>query len=374
MLTGRAWHPREMNDLWARVVPASARLAYVLTGDAERAESIACRTFVRLRARFQDLRDPYAIEMSMRRTAVRLATRPRGTDAHGGPDERLWRAFLGIRRRRRAALALRFLERLDVDAIADVLGCSPSGARALIERGLGDLGPAASPGAEVRDELATMLVERAEGLRVPVEFRPRVARRARLFRAATLVATATLTVGVGAGAVTGARALAAYDGADEDRARLELANEEFDVNPRPVTVRSDLSPIGAPEWCPPAGEFGAPTDMDLLDVEGAATRFGIALALGYDSARTQSLRSPAGPPVGTWPRPTEATLRLVQSGSASADPALIRACGPSAAEHTWKVVLRDARAADGDDVLAVYLVKWNDMWKVWATLRGPSRD
>ena len=373
LLIWPSWHPKKMNDLWTRVVPSSARLAYALTGDAERAESIGYQAFVRLRARFQDLRDPYAIEMSMRRTVVRLASRRRRGAPHGGSDDRLWQAFLGIRRRRRAALALSFLERLDVDAIADVLGCSPAGARALIERGLADLGPAASPGAEVADELRTVLAARIEGLRVPVEFRPRVARRARLLRTGAVVAIAAVALGTGAGAVTGARALAAYAAVDEE-ARRELGREEFVENPPPARAPSDLSPVGAPGWCPPAGDFGAPSDQDLLDVEGAATRFGIALALGYDSVRTQSLRPPGAPAVGEWPPPTEATLRLVQTASASADAALIGACGPGAAEDTWKVVLRERGAKEGDDVLAVYLVKASDMWKVWATLRGPSRD
>lgn len=359
-----------MTDLWAGVVPVSTRLAFVLTGDRERAARIARRTFVRLRARFQDLRDPYTIEMWTRRSVVRQArrVRPPASDGDGSHEARLWNAFLALRRRRRAALALRLLEGMADDQIADVLGCSPSGARSLIDHGLAALEPHAAVPAEVEDEVAALIVARGEKVQSEPYDHPRTARRARLLRAAVVVAAAALGIGL----VAGGRVLLESLWGDRDGLSVELAQDDLDGGPAPAEP-TDLSPAVTPGWCPPVHRMRSLGPDDRMGASAAARNLGVSLGKGY-SISDQVLRARGVPSPSGWPRPQSGRQQILQSAPASTDLLLVDECGGAVADRTWKVVMREFEEIGTNNVFVVYLTKTRGGWKAWATLVGEARS
>jgi RNA polymerase sigma-70 factor (sigma-E family) len=147
---------RVLAELYERHVPASGRLAYLLTGDRAMAEDLVQEAFVRVVGRFRHLRVPDAFEAYLRRTIVNLHTsqlrRRRLERAYleregraaelsiTNPDvdarEELWRAMLALPPRQRAAVVLRFYEDLSERETADALGCSPSAAKSLVARAM----------------------------------------------------------------------------------------------------------------------------------------------------------------------------------------------------------------------------------------------
>lgn len=145
-------------ELYVRYAPPAQRLAYLLTGDPSRAEDLVQEAFVRMVGRFAHLRAPDAFDAYLRRTIVNLHTsylrrlrlernyveRERKavgrSSVDAAPDlgvrEDLWRALLDLPPRQRAALVLRFYEDLSERETAEVLGCSPAAAKALVARGM----------------------------------------------------------------------------------------------------------------------------------------------------------------------------------------------------------------------------------------------
>jgi len=148
--------PGSMAELYARYVPAGIRLAFLLTGDRNRADDLAHEAFVRCVGRFAHLRAHRAFEAYLRRAIVNLHTSgvrhlyverewlrregPRLASATASlPDiagrEDLWRALGTLPSRQRAALVLRYYEDLSENDTAEVLGCSVAAVKSLVARG-----------------------------------------------------------------------------------------------------------------------------------------------------------------------------------------------------------------------------------------------
>ena len=144
-----------LSDLYARHVPESVRLAYLLTGDRGVAEDLAQDAFVRVAGRFVHLRNPDAFGQYLQRTVVNLSknhVRRRSVerayvDARRGEPEvvddrpeaarmTVRRALLDLPERQRAAIVLRFWLDLPEDQAADVLRCRPGTFRSLVSRGM----------------------------------------------------------------------------------------------------------------------------------------------------------------------------------------------------------------------------------------------
>jgi RNA polymerase sigma-70 factor (sigma-E family) len=145
-----------MAELYARYVPAAIRLAYLLTGDAHRAEDLAHDAFVRCVGRFAHMRAQTAFDAYLRRAVVNLHTSrirrryverdwlrregpPLVHATTSMPDvesrEDLWRALRSLPARQRAALVLRYYEDLSEQDAAAALGCSVAAIKSLVSRG-----------------------------------------------------------------------------------------------------------------------------------------------------------------------------------------------------------------------------------------------
>lgn len=139
---------------------AVRRTAFLLCGDWHRADDLAQAAFVALHRKWRKIRDKAALDAYVRRTMVRamidesrrpwrrerfveeLPERP-VSDAEVG-DSVATRAVLldGLRRvppRQRAVLVLRFLEGLDVSAVAEALHCTEGTVKSQTSRGLATL-------------------------------------------------------------------------------------------------------------------------------------------------------------------------------------------------------------------------------------------
>jgi RNA polymerase sigma-70 factor (sigma-E family) len=133
------------------------RLAYLLTGDHDLAEDLVQDAFVKLIARFADLRNPESFDVYLRRTIVTLSyglfrrrrteraylARERGLAERTNdrpPDverqDELWTQLQRIAPRQRAALVLRYYEDLSEHQAAEVLGCSLRTVKSLVTRGI----------------------------------------------------------------------------------------------------------------------------------------------------------------------------------------------------------------------------------------------
>lgn len=139
----------------------AVRLAYLLSGDADRAQDLAQDAFVRLFSRPRLLRDPNAFTAYLRRTVTnvcisshRSATRERTrlertalatpsddtTEAavDGAPvsDSALWSAVQRLPARQRAAVVLRYWLDLSERDVAEALRCRPGTVKSLVARAL----------------------------------------------------------------------------------------------------------------------------------------------------------------------------------------------------------------------------------------------
>ncbi|GGM47017.1 RNA polymerase sigma24 factor [Longimycelium tulufanense] len=136
---------------------AVRRMAFLLCGDWHRADDLAQTAFVALHRRWRKVRDKAALDAYVRRTLVRAvideSRRPwrrerqvenlpdvSGSGPELGDAVATREALLGgLRRvppRQRAVLVLRFLEGLDVAAVAEALGCSEGTVKSQTARGL----------------------------------------------------------------------------------------------------------------------------------------------------------------------------------------------------------------------------------------------
>jgi RNA polymerase sigma-70 factor (sigma-E family) len=143
-----------LGELYARHAPDAVRLAYLLTGDRALAQDLVQEAFVRLFARFRDLRDPAAFPAYLRATVVNLARShfrrrrveraylAREARAPGMPQaevegrHELWQALQGLTPRQRAAIVLRYYEDLTEAQTADVLRCPVGTVKSLVSRGI----------------------------------------------------------------------------------------------------------------------------------------------------------------------------------------------------------------------------------------------
>jgi RNA polymerase sigma-70 factor (sigma-E family) len=151
---------QEFAEYFAARREAVRRTAYALCGDWHRADDLAQTAFVALHRRWRKIRDRGALDAYVRRTLVRAmideTRRPwrrerfveempevASTDGEVGDAVATRSALLdGLRRvppRQRAVLVLRFLEGLDVAAVAEALKCSEGTVKSQTARGLATL-------------------------------------------------------------------------------------------------------------------------------------------------------------------------------------------------------------------------------------------
>jgi RNA polymerase sigma-70 factor (sigma-E family) len=129
---------------------ALCRLAYLLTGDGDRAEEIVMDAFARSLARWRTVRDPRAY---VRRAVVNLCRNRRRraflerrppledrVDAITEPTDHIVRAVRALPPRQRAAIVLRYWQDLSDRDIADALGCSLGTVKSQLSKARATLG------------------------------------------------------------------------------------------------------------------------------------------------------------------------------------------------------------------------------------------
>jgi len=136
---------------------ALVRLAFILTGDSDEAQDVAQSVFLRLLS--SDLSNVLDLEAYARRAVVNeVLTRRRRvarfwrtapllatSSAVESPDSaivasaHLWGVLTRLSGRQRAVLVLRYLEDLDDQAIASLIGCSQATVRSIAARALAKL-------------------------------------------------------------------------------------------------------------------------------------------------------------------------------------------------------------------------------------------
>jgi len=146
----------DMAELYAVHAPSASRLAYFLTGDPHAAEDLVQDAFVRIFARFGNLRAPDSFQAYLNRTLINLSRkhlRRRGMENHvldrfrsSGADsfketdlaerDEMFRALKALPHRQREALVLRFYADLPESQVAAAMGCSSSAVNSLVTRGL----------------------------------------------------------------------------------------------------------------------------------------------------------------------------------------------------------------------------------------------
>lgn len=136
---------------------AMRRMAYLICGDWHRADDLAQNAFVALHRQWRKVRDKAALDSYMRRALIHAAIdesrRPwrrerlvdELPDAAMGTGEiaesvvnrqTLLAALRNVPPRQRAVLVLRFLEGLDIAAVAEVMKCSEGTVKSQSARGL----------------------------------------------------------------------------------------------------------------------------------------------------------------------------------------------------------------------------------------------
>ncbi len=146
-----------LGSLYEAEAAASTRLAYLLTSDVHAAEDLAHEAFVRIGRKLFGLRGPEHSRAYLYRTVVNLCrgrARRLRIERAGlqkltiderdyAPDiteqDEVWRALLRLPVRQRAALFLRYYEDLSEAQAAEILECSTSAIKSLVNRGLKEL-------------------------------------------------------------------------------------------------------------------------------------------------------------------------------------------------------------------------------------------
>jgi RNA polymerase sigma-70 factor (sigma-E family) len=150
----------KLAELYRTHAPAAGRLAYLMTGDAARAEDLVHDAFVKVIGRFGHLRDPEAFGVYLKRTVVNLANSyfrrrrlertheeaqraafasPLPASAGADFDEELWEAVLSLPAKQRAAIVLRFFEDFSEAQTADTMGVPVGTVKSMVSRGLQSL-------------------------------------------------------------------------------------------------------------------------------------------------------------------------------------------------------------------------------------------
>ena len=128
------------------------RVAYAMCGDWHHAEDIVQTALVKVYAQWSRVDSAKGPWSYARRAVVNAAIdesrrpwrRERSADCPpdravpepGGLDDALLEALSGLPARQRAAVVLRYIEGLDIDATAEVLGCSTGTVKSQSARGL----------------------------------------------------------------------------------------------------------------------------------------------------------------------------------------------------------------------------------------------
>lgn len=153
----RARGEDRLEALYSSHGAAAIRLAYVLTGDRHTAEDIAHEAFVKIGRKVFGLRDTQHERAYLLRTVINLCrghgrklrsersalSRVRNHSveasetAHG--DSPTWDAVKALPPRQRAALFLRYYQDLSEAQTAEVLDCSVSAVKSLVNRALNEL-------------------------------------------------------------------------------------------------------------------------------------------------------------------------------------------------------------------------------------------
>jgi len=140
----------EFESFYRDQLPRAVRLAHVMTGSNAVAEDLVHDAFLKLRPRFDTVREPSAYFRAMVVNECRMWARRREVESRHatGGKERLelppehddaWVHLLALPPRRRAVLFLRFYEDLSTNDIAEALGCRATTVRSLLRRGLASM-------------------------------------------------------------------------------------------------------------------------------------------------------------------------------------------------------------------------------------------
>ena len=147
-----------MEELYAANAQRAGRLAYFLVGDRELAQDLVQDAFLRVFARWGNLRDPQSFSAYLNRTIVNLAHkthRRRGVERrhldkqprleavaserdYETADE-LWGQLQLLPQRQRTAIVLRYYEDLSDHQAAAAMGCSETAIASLVQRALSTL-------------------------------------------------------------------------------------------------------------------------------------------------------------------------------------------------------------------------------------------
>jgi RNA polymerase sigma-70 factor (sigma-E family) len=156
-----------MEKLYAAHAQRAGRLAYFLVGDRELAQDLVQEAFLKVFARWGNLRESQSFAAYLNRTIVNLAHktyRRREVERRYlekqpileamAPErdyetaDELWRQMQLLPQRQRTAVVLRYYEDLTDQQAAEAMGCSETAVASLVQRALGALRKDA-PAAEV---------------------------------------------------------------------------------------------------------------------------------------------------------------------------------------------------------------------------------
>jgi RNA polymerase sigma-70 factor (sigma-E family) len=156
-----------MEELYTANAQRAGRLAYFLVGDRELAQDLVQEAFLKVFARWGNLREPHSFGAYLNRTIVNLAHKvhrrhkierhyldkqPRHEVVVSERDyetaDELWGQLQLLPQRQRTAIVLRYYEDLTDHQAADAMGCSEKAIASLVQRALGTLRNNA-PAAEV---------------------------------------------------------------------------------------------------------------------------------------------------------------------------------------------------------------------------------
>ena len=162
MHSGAMSEPRartsSMEALYAANAQRAGRLAYFLVGDRELAQDLVQEAFLKVFARWGNLREPRSFAAYLNRTIVNLANkthRRRGVERRYlekqqgletvAPErdyetaDELWQQLQLLPKRQRTAVVLRYYEDLTDHQAAEAMGCSETAVASLVQRALGTL-------------------------------------------------------------------------------------------------------------------------------------------------------------------------------------------------------------------------------------------
>lgn len=157
-----------MEELYSAHSQRVGRLAYFLVGDRELAQDLVQEAFLKVFARWGNLREAHSFAAYLNRTVVNLSHkthRRRGVERRYlerqpgveavAPQrdfetaDELWRQLQLLPQRQRTALVLRYYEDLTDQQAAEAMGCSETAIASLVQRALSALRKNA-PAAEVK--------------------------------------------------------------------------------------------------------------------------------------------------------------------------------------------------------------------------------